>query len=460
MSPRSLFLALTALMLTACGPSTDSTEPAREPFASTYQPLPSKTTLIRNATVLTGTGERIDNGAVLLEDGRIAKVGRDLSAPRGARVIDAEGRWVTPGIIDAHSHLGVYPSPEVAALSDGNEITGNNTAGVWAEHGVWPQDPGFDTALAGGVTSMLILPGSANLFGGRGVTLKNVPSTTYQGMKFPGAPHALKMACGENPKRVYGPGRQTPYTRMGNVFGYRSAWIEAETYRDKWDRWLAKGDEADPADQPQRDLKLETLAAVLRGDILVHNHCYRGDEMATMLDVAREFGYKVTAFHHAVEAYKIADLLGENEVCAAMWADWWGFKMEAFDGIRENIAMVDAAKNGCAIVHSDDPHGIQRLNQEAAKAMAAGNRAGMEIRPEHAIRWVTANPAKSMGILDQTGTLEAGKMADVVIWSGNPFSVYSLADQVFIDGALLYDRDDPERQPMRDFKLGILEVNS
>ncbi|WP_348673512.1 amidohydrolase [uncultured Abyssibacter sp.] len=460
MSPRSLFLALTALMLTACGPSTDSTEPAREPFASTYQPLPSKTTLIRNATVLTGTGERIDNGAVLLEDGRIAKVGRDLSAPRGARVIDAEGRWVTPGIIDAHSHLGVYPSPEVAALSDGNEITGNNTAGVWAEHGVWPQDPGFDTALAGGVTSMLILPGSANLFGGRGVTLKNVPSTTYQGMKFPGAPHALKMACGENPKRVYGPGRQTPYTRMGNVFGYRSAWIEAETYRDKWDRWLAKGDEADPADKPQRDLKLETLAAVLRGDILVHNHCYRGDEMATMLDVAREFGYKVTAFHHAVEAYKIADLLGENEVCAAMWADWWGFKMEAFDGIRENIAMVDAAKNGCAIVHSDDPHGIQRLNQEAAKAMAAGNRAGMEIRPEHAIRWVTANPAKSMGILDQTGTLEAGKMADVVIWSGNPFSVYSLADQVFIDGALLYDRDDPERQPMRDFKLGILEVNS
>ncbi|MCK5858333.1 amidohydrolase [Abyssibacter sp.] len=460
MTSRWLLFASTTLVLAACGSSTDPADTPREPFASTYTPLPADTTLIQHATVLTGTGERIDDGSVLLRDGKIAAIGADISAPRGARTIDAKGRWVTPGVIDAHSHLGVYPSPSVAALSDGNEITGNNTAGVWAEHGVWPQDPGFDTALAGGITSLLVLPGSANLFGGRGVTLKNVPSTTYQGMKFPGAPHALKMACGENPKRVYGPGRQTPYTRMGNVFGYRSAWIEAAEYRDQWDRWEAKGEDADPADQPKRDLKLETLAGVLRGDILVHNHCYRGDEMATMLDVAQEFGYKITAFHHAVEAYKIADLLGERGVCAALWADWWGFKMEAFDGIRENIAMVDAAKNGCAIVHSDDEYGIQRLNQEAAKAMAAGNRVGMDIKPEHAIRWLTANPAKAMGVLDQTGTLETGKMADVVIWSGNPFSVYTLADQVFVDGALLYDRNDPNKQPMRDFKLGIVEVNS
>lgn len=460
MSSRWLVAPLVTLLLAACGSSTDPQDTERTPFASTYQPLPSKTTLIENATVLTGTGERIDGGSVLLRDGRIADIGTRVSAPRDAVRIDAEGRWVTPGLIDAHSHLGVYPSPSVGPHFDGNEITGNNTAGVWAEHAVWPQDPGFDTALAGGVTSMLILPGSANLFGGRGVTLKNVPAVTYQAMKFPEAPHALKMACGENPKRVYGPGRQTPYTRMGNVYGYRSAWIEAEAYRQEWDDWLALGEEADPADKPQHDLKLETLAGVLRGDILVHNHCYRGDEMATMLEIADEFGYKITAFHHAVEAYKIADLLAEREVCAALWADWWGFKMEAFDGIRENIAMVDAPAKGCAIVHSDDEYGIQRLNQEAAKAMAAGNRAGLDIAPEQAIRWVTANPAKALGILDRTGTLEAGKMADVVIWSGDPFSVYTLADQVFIDGARVYDRHDPSRQPQRDFKLGILEVNS
>lgn len=444
--------------LAACGGGETSESEARDPFASNYQPLPSSTTLIENATVLTGTGERIDGGDVLLRDGKIAKVGQSVSAPSGATVIDAEGRWVTPGIIDAHSHLGVYPSPSVPPHWDGNEITGANTAGVWAEHGIWPQDPGFDTALAGGVTAMLILPGSANLFGGRGVTLKNVPARTYQAMKFPGAPHALKMACGENPKRVYGSQRQTPYTRMGNVYGFRSAWIEAAEYKRKMDAWEAKGDDADPADKPKRDLKLETLAGVLDGEILVHNHCYRADEMVTMLDIADEFGYQVTAFHHAVEAYKIADILAERGVCGALWADWWGFKMEAFDGVRENIPMVDAPEGGCAIVHSDSDIGIQRLNQEAAKAMAAGQRVGMDIDRARAITWLTANPARSMGILDQTGTLEAGKMADVVIWSDDPFSVYALADQVFIDGARVYDRFDPARQPQRDFSVGIVEV--
>ena len=438
--------------LAACGG--DDADPAddRAPFASSYTPLPSKTTLIRNATLLTGTGERIDGGSVLLRDGKIDKIGQHLRAKADV-TIDAEGRWVTPGLIDAHSHLGVYASPGVGPTADGNEIAGPNTAQVWAEHAVWPQDPGFDTALAGGVTAMLILPGSANLFGGRGTTFKNVPATTYQGMKFPGAPHALKMACGENPKRVYG-AKGGPYSRMGNMAGYREAWIKAQDYVKKQD--AAAGDE--DGKPPTRDLQLETLAGVLRGEILVHNHCYRADEMANMLDLAKEFGYQVAAFHHGVEAYKIADLLAENGVCGALWADWWGFKLEAYDGIRENIAIVDAPEGGCAIVHSDNEYGIQRLNQEAAKAMAAGQRAGLDIPPERAIRWVTANPAKALGILDQTGTLEIGKMADVVIWSGNPFSVYTHADQVFVDGALLYDRSNPDRQPKRDFAVGIVEV--
>jgi imidazolonepropionase-like amidohydrolase len=204
-------------------------------------------------------------------------------------------------------------------------------------------------------------------------------------MKFPGAPHGLKMACGENPKRVYGERKQLPSTRMGNMAAYREQWISATKYVDELAAYEAKkanGDE--DATAPKRDLKMETLAAVLSGEILVHMHCYRADEMMTILDMADEFGYKVTAFHHGVEAYKVADELAANGVCGALWADWWGFKMEAYDGIQENIAIVDRPEGGCAIVHSDSAEGIQRLNQEAAKAMASGNRAGMNITPEHA----------------------------------------------------------------------------
>jgi imidazolonepropionase-like amidohydrolase len=311
--------------------------------------------------------------------------------------------------------------------------------------------------LAGGVTSLQVLPGSGNLVGGRGVTLKNVYSTSYQGMKFPGAPHGLKMACGENPKRFYGEKGVAPMTRMGNVSGYRTQWIEAQKYIADWEKYekaVTAGKE--DASAPSRDLRLETLAAVLKGEILVHMHCYRADEMMTVLDMADEFGYRIAAFHHGVEAYKVADELAEAGTCGALWADWWGFKAEAYDGIQENIALVDRPKGGCAIVHSDSSEGIQRLNQEAAKAMTRGVAAGMAITPEHAIQWITANPAKSMGILDQTGTLEPGKMADVVIWNGNPFSVYAKAEQVFIDGALVYDRHNPSLQPVSDFELGQL----
>jgi imidazolonepropionase-like amidohydrolase len=430
-----------------------------QPFPSTYEPLPSSPTLIINATILTGDGQRLDDASLLMADGAIAFVG-DGEAPDGVEVIDAEGRWVTPGLIDVHSHLGVYPSPGVAAHSDGNEMTNPVTANVWAEHSIWPQDPGFATALAGGVTSLQVLPGSANLIGGRAVTLKNVYATSYQQMKFPGAPYGLKMACGENPKRVYGSKGQAPGTRMGNVAGYRAQWIAAQKYLADWaafEEKIAAGEDAQP---PTRDLQMETLAGVLEGEILVHMHCYRADEMMTILDMAEEFDYQVTAFHHGVEAYKIADELAEANVCGALWADWWGFKMEAYDGIQENIAIVDRPEGSCAIVHSDSAEGIQRLNQEAAKAMVRGQNVGMDITEAHAIRWVTQNAARSLGILDQTGTLEPGKMADVVLWSGNPFSVYAKADQVFIDGALVYDRSNPALQPESDFSLGqLLEVS-
>ena len=340
------------------------------------------------------------------------------------------------------------------------------TANVWAEHSVWPQDPQFPLTLAGGVTAMQILPGSANLIGGRGVTVKNVPAQHVDQMKFPGAPHGLKMACGENPKRVYGEKGRAPMTRMGNVAGYRRAWIDAAEYRRQWseyrDRQGRKQEgessslESSGRSTPVRDLAKETLAGVLAGEILVQNHCYRADEMLTMIDIAREFGYKIAAFHHAVEAYKIADVLAREGICADIWADSWGFKMEALDGILENAAILQKA-GACVVIHSDDAQVAQRLNQEAAKAMTAGRRMGFEIRPEDAIRWITINPAKSMGIADQTGSLEVGKMADVVLWSGDPFSVYAHAEKVWIDGGLAYDRNDPAKRPRTDFELGLVE---
>ena len=429
-------------------------------YASTYQPLPSQTTIIRNATILTAAGPIIERGSILLQNGKVTAVGQDFSSPDGALVVDASGKWVTPGVIDTHSHLGVYSAPGIDSLQDGNEMTNPVTAEVWADHSIWPQDPQFELALAGGITSMQILPGSGNLIGGRGVTVKNVPSRTAEGMKFPGAPPGLKMACGENPRRVYGQRNQAPSTRMGNIAVFRRTWQAAADYRDKWKKW--RDDGSDPTKRPDRNLQMETLAAALDGEILVHNHCYRADEMATMIQLGKEFGFKISSFHHAVEAYKIRDLLAANNVCASMWADWWGFKLEAYDGIRENIALVDEAK-GCAIVHSDDANGIQRLNQEAGKAMRAGLDAGMKINRADAIRWLTINPARALGIDKVTGSLEVGKNADVVVWSGDPFSVYARAERVYVDGALLYDRSSKTTPPRSDFITGLTtwpDVNS
>ena len=422
-----------------------------DPFPSTYTPLPRQNSAIVGATVFDGAGRKIENGVVLMADGKVEAIGgAETPVPAGYTVIDGRGRFVTPGVIDVHSHLGVYPSPGVSGMSDGNEATSPNTAQVWAEHSIWPQDPGFNTARAGGVTTLGILPGSANLFGGRGVTVRNVPSITMQGMKFPGAPHTLKMACGENPSRVYGGRNQSPATGMGNVAGYRAAFIAARDYKDKWDKWRETG-EGSP---PTRNLQNETLAGVLDGSILVQNHCYRADEMAVMFDIAKEFGYKITTFHHAIEAYKVAPMLAANGTCAAMWTGWWGFKMESLDGIEENAALVDAAQGGCTVIHSDDPELTQRLNQEAAAALAAGRAAGLNISEERAISWFTLNAARAIGIDKETGSLEAGKRADVVIWSASPLSVYARADQVFIDGAKAYDRFDPAYQPRSDFELG------
>jgi|CXWL01.1.fsa_nt_gi imidazolonepropionase-like amidohydrolase len=446
----ALAASLGACATTAAEGPDSAAEAARaSAYASTYAPRPSVATLIRGATVFDGAGAELVNSDVLMRDGRIVSVGPNLAAPEGVAIVDAAGRFVTPGIIDAHSHLGVYPSPGISATSDGNELTQPNTAEVWAEHSVWPMDPGFGRAVAGGITTLHVLPGSGNLFGGRGVTLRPVlGARTVQEMKFPGAPQSLKMACGENPARVYGERNSSPATGMGAVAGYRQAFAEAQEYNRRVQAQLTSG-EGDP---PDRNLELETLAGVLNGEILLQWHCYRADEMATAIQISHEFGFHIAAFHHAVEAYKIPDLLAQENICAAMWADWWGFKIEAYDAIRENIPFVDAG-GACAIVHSDSEVGIQRLNQEAAKAVSDGRRAGLIITRSQAWTWLSRNPARALGIEAETGTLATGRRADVVIWSADPLSSYAVAERVYIDGALIYERGR-DQDHFSDFELG------
>jgi len=440
----------------------------------------AKPIVIEHAHVMTATGTELDDAVVVLDRGKITYVGRlapDL--PENATRIDGTGKFVTPGIIDAHSHVGVYPAPDATAHGDGNEATAPVTAQVRARYGYWPQDPQIPRALAGGVTAALILPGSANLMGGRGFTVEMRPGVIADDVAFPGAPPTIKMACGENPKRVYGE-KGGPQTRMGEYAAFRAAFAEAATYAAKqrtyqrarllWEQKRARAKQLDaeqakkgkkspknrvkpePAPEPPpRDLKNETLASVLRGEVLVEIHCYKAPEMAEMVAIADEYGFAIRSFHHALEAYKIRDLLVAHGIAINTWADWWGFKLEAFDGIPENAGLFTEA-GGRATIHSDSAIGIQRLNQEAGKAMASAKAAGIEITRDQALRWITVNPAWVLGIDDVTGTLQAGKRADVVVWNTDPFSVYAKAEVVIVGGEVAYRRADGREET--DYELG------
>jgi imidazolonepropionase-like amidohydrolase len=453
--------------------------PAARPMSLATQNPQAPLIAIAHATVMTATGTQHSPGTVVMRGGAIVYVGTDVGgadAMRGATVIDGTGMFVTPGIIDAHSHIGVYASPTTRANEDGNEATAPVTAQARAKYGYASNDPQITRAMAGGVTAALILPGSANLIGGRGFTVAMKPARTPDEAAFVGAPETVKMACGENPKRVYGE-KGGPSTRMGLYAAFRAAFSDGQEYQRKLKvyareraLWLSKKDKAQSGPTsdkvkvskdgvkpepgptpPARDLKLETLAGVLSGDILVQIHCYKATDISQMMAIADEYRFKIRSFHHALEAYKVRDLLISKGIAINTWADWWGFKLEAFDGIPENAALF-TDDGGRATIHSDSAIGIQRLNQEAGKALASGRAAGIKLTDDQALRWLTANPAWVLGIDSVTGTLEVGKRADVVMWSASPFSVYSQARKVFVAGELSYDA--AAGRPQTDFELG------
>lgn len=458
--PHLLFLLCTILGL--------SLAHASESSAKSKGKLPAL--LLRGGTLWTATGKILRGYDLLIRHGKIVQIAKGLR-PKDARVIDAKGKHITPGLIDTHSHMGVYPSPGAMAHADGNERARPIAAYASAEHAFWPQDPNIPRALQGGTTTAQILPGSSNLIGGRSLIVRLRPGRTVQEMRFPGAPYGVKMACGENPKRAH---RSQTYTRMGNIALVRMAFQKAREYQRRWQdyqkalaSWKKKqGATSKPTPKassksseapkpPARDLNLETLQGILEHKILVHIHCYRADEMRWMIQVAHEFGFRIRSFHHAVEAYKIRDILAKEGIAASVWADWWGFKMESFDAIEENAPLIHSA-GARAIIHSDSAIGIQRLNQEAAKTFYRGRAMGLKFDEDTAIRWITRNPAWALGIDHLVGTLETGKFADITIWDGHPLSVYTRTWKVLIDGKVVYDRQKPRHKS--DFELGLTNI--
>jgi imidazolonepropionase-like amidohydrolase len=398
------------------------------------QPAPAKALesgprefVIKNATLLTVTHGKIQNGSVYVKDGKIAAFGATVNAPASVTVIDAGGKYVTPGIIDSHSHM--------ALRDDVNEATSPVVPHMRMIDAFDYTDKAIYRALAGGVTSALLLHGSADMIGGQAVVIKTKYGLGRDEMLFPGAPQSIKFASGENPKRVFGGKGVLPSTRMGNFAVQREALLQAKEYMRDWDEYNAKLQKGDKeAKPPHRDLKLDALADVLRGKMLVQIHCYRADEFLNEMAMAREFGYKVRAFHHALEAYKVADKIAAEGVGIDTFADWWGYKNEAWDAIPWNAVM--AMRKGVTVaIKSDSNDFMRRLNQEAAKTMRYGG-----ATEEEALRMITLNAAWIMGIDNRVGSIDTGKDADLVIWDAYPLSSYGVPEKVFIDGQLFFDR--------------------
>ena len=393
-------------------------------------PTQTQDVLIKNAVVMTVTHGNIKNGSIYVKDGKIAALGENVSAPAGVAVVDAGGKFVTPGIIDSHSHI--------ALDDDVNEATSPITPHMMMMDAFDYQDKAIYRGLAGGVTTSLLLHGSANMIGGQAVVIKHKYGLGRDAMLFPGAPRSIKFASGENPKRVYGSRDQLPSTRMGNFAVQREALVQAQDYMKEWDNYEAKVKKGDKdATQPKHDLKLEALADVLRGKLMVQIHCYRADEFLNEIAMAKEFGYKIRAFHHALEAYKVPEKIAAENIAIATFADWWGYKEEAWDAIPWN-AVISMRKGVRVAIKSDSDDFARRLNQEAGKTMRYGG-----ATEDEALKMITLNAAWIVGVDDRVGSIDVGKDADLVIWDGYPLSSFAVPNKVFIDGGVYFDRALP-----------------
>ncbi len=405
-------------------------------------------TLIRNATVLTVSHGTLQNSDVLIRGGKIAAVGQNLKAQATARVIDATGKYVFPGIVDCHSHM---------MLDAVNELTLSVTSMVRARDVLNPNDPDIYRALAGGTTTMNLLHGSGNAIGGLNTVVKLKHGRAVEEFIFPDAPPGIKFALGENPKRsnlqIPTQARRYPATRMGVAEVIREAFTRARDYKTGWDEYRAAQKRgAKNLIPPRRDLQLEPLVEVLEGKRFVHSHCYRADEILMLIGIANEFNFKIRTFQHVLEGYKVAREIAEHGAGASGFSDWWGYKVEAYDAIPYNAAIMYRA--GVVVsLNSDSDELTRRLNIEAAKVMKYG-----DVPEEEAMKMVTINPAKQLGIDNRVGSIDVGKDADLVIWTGHPLSTLSRVETTFIDGEIFFDRQqDMARRPQLEAERKQLE---
>jgi imidazolonepropionase-like amidohydrolase len=389
--------------------------------------------VIKDATILTMTHGTIEDGTVVIENGKIAAVGKSVPSPPGAEVIDAHGEYVLPGLVDPHSHLGVYSMPAVRANSDGNEMTGDIEAQVRSEDAINTDDPEIARAVSAGVTTVQVLPGSGNNIGGWATIIKLNGGMTLDDIKVAGAPPSMKWAWGENPKRVYGGKGQAPSTLMGEAAVVRQKLYDAQNYTAKWKAWEDGGRKGAP---PERNLQLEALADVLAGKVRLNIHSYQVNHFETLFRIADEFHFKIAALHHALDAYMIAPEIARRHIGVVTFADAWGFKVEAIDAIPQNAYLL--WKSGVLVsLHTDNPVIEERNYIEQA---AIVNHYGTP--DEAALQMVTINPAKILGIDNRVGSIDPGKDADLAVWTGNPLELTSKADKVFIDGNLTYTLKD------------------
>jgi imidazolonepropionase-like amidohydrolase len=411
--------------------------------------------LIRNATVLTVTKGTLQDGSVLVENGKISAVGQNLSAPAGATIVDASGKFLMPGMIDCHSHTAIEGGVNEGTVSDSSMVN--------IEDVIDPMDINIYRALAGGLTVSNVLHGSANAIGGQTVVIKLRWGKTAQEMLFAGAKPGIKFALGENPKRqgytpqaVLSPGRpgerRYPGTRMGVEEVIRQSFVEAKNYQADWQAYrlrVARGERPVP---PRKDLRLEPLVEVLEGKRYVHAHCYRADEILMLIRVADEMGFKIRTLQHALEAYKVAREIAEHGASVSTFSDWWSYKIEAFDATPYNVVIL--TRKGVLVSVNSDSDELQRhLNLEAAKSMRYGGLSEAE-----ALALVTINPARQLGVDDKVGSIEVGKSADLALFDGHPLSNYSKALRVWIDGHEYFDRDkDLETRPDFERKKRALE---